>query len=267
MKKIINKPIAETFGWLHAGGTAVDLPEEPEQRGVFACSRRDEDSGRWRPYVPYTEIRAELSEGASLHFIEVKSPDGPEKTYADIHAVCGKDAHFCWTRLLFDGRRPATTARRSSPARGAPSGRISATGCPPTISTMSTAKRFTRESARRAGSSRGVPADEADKLLRGTIDFRNGCAGAVGNESEEVLLLSENIRNRSVPVILCDEEDVVGNHGASIGRPDEELLYYMESRGLRADEAVELLAAAKLAAVVNRIPDEKIREEIREKYL
>ena len=31
MKKIINKPIAETFGWLHAGGTAVDLPEEPEK--------------------------------------------------------------------------------------------------------------------------------------------------------------------------------------------------------------------------------------------
>ena len=115
--------------------------------------------------------------------------------------------------------------------------------------------------------SSGVLADEADKLLRGTIDFKSGCAGAVGNESEEVLLLSENIRNRSVPVILCDEEDVVGNHGASIGRPDENLLYYMESRGLRADEAVELLAAAKLAAVVNRIPDEKIREEIREKYL
>lgn len=267
MKKIINKPIAETFGWLHAGGTAVDLPEEPEKiRYVLAPGETRtvvlEDS------VPYTEIRAELSEGASLHFIEVKSPDGPEKTYADIHAVCGKDAHFCWTRLLFDGRETCDNCSAELAGEGSSftadigyrlsSDHIYDVNCEAIHTGKRTESRIL---------SSGVLADEADKLLRGTIDFRNGCAGAVGSESEEVLLLSENIRNRSVPVILCDEEDVVGNHGASIGRPDEELLYYMESRGLREEEAVELLAAAKLAAVVNRIPDEKIREEIREKYL
>jgi Fe-S cluster assembly scaffold protein SufB len=267
MKTIINKPIAETYGWLHAGGTAVDLPEEPA-REVFSLAPGETKTVVRTDADLYVRYEAELPEGASLHFIEIKNADGPEMTHADIHAVCGKDAHFRWTRLLFDGQ--ATYDNCSAELAGEGSSFTADIGYRLSSDHIYDVNCEAIHTGKRTESrilSSGVLADEADKLLRGTIDFRNGCAGAVGNESEEVLLLSENIRNRSVPVILCDEEDVVGNHGASIGRPDENLLYYMESRGLRADEAVELLAAAKLAAVVNRIPDEKIREEIREKYL
>ena len=70
----------------------------------------------------------------------------------------------------------------------------------------------------------GVLDDEARKLLRGTIDFKTGSKEAEGEESEDVLLLGENIINQSIPMILCGEEDVVGNHGASIGNLDEEML-------------------------------------------
>ena len=101
--------------------------------------------------------------------------------------------------------------------------------------------------------------------MRGTIDFRTGCSGSVGNETEDVLLLSEEVRNQSVPVILCSEEDVVGNHGASIGRPDEDMLFYMETRGVDEETACEMLARAKIDSVIGRIPDESVREKIRAK--
>ncbi|MBR3232249.1 MAG: SufD family Fe-S cluster assembly protein, partial [Lachnospiraceae bacterium] len=103
MKTIINKPIAETYGWLHAGGTAVDLPEEPT-REVFSLAPGETKTVVRTDADIYVRYEAELPEGASFHFIEIKSADGPEKTHADIHAVCGKDAHFRWTRLLFDGQ-------------------------------------------------------------------------------------------------------------------------------------------------------------------
>ena len=67
--------------------------------------------------------------------------------------------------------------------------------------------------------------DTAFKLFRGTIDFVKGSAGSVGNEKEEVLLIDEKCVNQTIPIILCAEEDVVGNHGATIGKPDEELLF------------------------------------------
>ena len=38
--------------------------------------------------------------------------------------------------------------------------------------------------------------------------------------------------NQTIPLILCEEEDVEGNHGATIGKLDEELLFYLESRGI-----------------------------------
>ena len=105
----------------------------------------------------------------------------------------------------------------------------------------------------------GVLFDRASKLLRGTIDLRRGCAGAVGNETEDVLLIDDTVRNRSVPVILCSEEDVVGNHGASIGRLDEDLLFYLQSRGIDSEAATELMAKARVDAIIRRIPDGQLR--------
>ena len=70
------------------------------------------------------------------------------------------------------------------------------------------------------------------KLFRGSIDFVKGCAGSVGNEKEDVLLLGDDVVNQTIPLILCAEEDVEGNHGASIGELDEKTLFYLMSRGI-----------------------------------
>lgn len=62
--------------------------------------------------------------------------------------------------------------------------------------------------------------------MRGTIDFVHGCVGAKGDEKEDVLLVGDNMVNQTIPLILCAEEDVEGNHGASIGKLDENMLFY-----------------------------------------
>lgn len=112
----------------------------------------------------------------------------------------------------------------------------------------------------------GVLQDSAFKLFRGTIDFKNGAAGAAGSESEDVLLLNEGVVNQSIPLILCSEEDVAGNHGASIGRLDDDLLFYLTSRGLSESTAVQMMARAKIDALCRRIGDARI-EAAAAKYL
>lgn len=102
----------------------------------------------------------------------------------------------------------------------------------------------------------GVLQGGAKKIYRGTIDFRNGCGGAVGDEKETVLLLSDDVVNQTIPLILCSEEDVQGNHGASIGKLDENLLFYLCSRGFTEQEAVDMMAKAKIDALCRRIEDE-----------
>ena len=95
----------------------------------------------------------------------------------------------------------------------------------------------------------GTLKDSAKKTYRGTIDFRRGCAGAKGDEQEETLLLSPDVVNKSIPLILCDEEDVQGEHGATIGRLDENVLFYMNARGISAEQAQKMMARAKIARV------------------
>lgn len=112
----------------------------------------------------------------------------------------------------------------------------------------------------------GTVTDEAKKTYRGTIDFKNGCSGSTGNEQEETLILSPKAVNNSIPVILCDEEDVSGEHGCSIGRLSEQMLFYMQSRGLDAQTCENIMARAKVQRIVNKINDEKIVEQI-ESYM
>jgi len=106
----------------------------------------------------------------------------------------------------------------------------------------------------------GVLRGESRKLFRGTIDFRNGSVGAKGDEKEDVLLFSEGVVNRTIPLILCEEEDVEGNHGATIGRLDDALLFYLASRGIEEQEIYEMMARARIDAICSEISDEKTRE-------
>ncbi|MBR1861360.1 MAG: SufD family Fe-S cluster assembly protein [Lachnospiraceae bacterium] len=108
----------------------------------------------------------------------------------------------------------------------------------------------------------GVLKGSANKLFRGTIDFHRGCAGAKGAELEDVLMLDEGCENKTIPLILCDEEDVEGSHGASIGKPDEAKIYYMKSRGISEEEALRMIARSKIASVERKIKDERTRERL-----
>lgn len=108
----------------------------------------------------------------------------------------------------------------------------------------------------------GVLRDHAFKLFRGTIDFQRGSSGSVGDEKEDVLLMDNTVVNQTIPLILCAEEDVQGNHGATIGRLDDEIIFYLESRGLPRDEIYELMASARIEALSRRIPDDAVRKAV-----
>ena len=108
----------------------------------------------------------------------------------------------------------------------------------------------------------GALMDSAEKIFRGTIDFKNGSSDSVGNEKETVLMLGENVVNKTVPLILCAEENVVGNHGATIGELDDETLFYFESRGIGREAAEDLLARASIERLARKTGDAETEEKI-----
>lgn len=112
----------------------------------------------------------------------------------------------------------------------------------------------------------GVLKEQAKKLFRGTIDFKTGCIDAEGEETEDVLLLGEDVVNQTIPLILCGEERVQGNHGATIGKLDEEMLFYICSRGMTKEAAINQVAMGRIEALNKEIPCETVKNQV-ENYL
>ena len=108
----------------------------------------------------------------------------------------------------------------------------------------------------------GVLTGTSKKILRGTIDLMHGAKGAQGNERETVLLANKGVDNKTVPMILCDEDDVAGNHGATIGHVRPEQLFYMGCHGLSEKQAEELFISAKLEDAAITAPDEQMRDNV-----
>ena len=108
----------------------------------------------------------------------------------------------------------------------------------------------------------GALKDEAKKNFKGTIDFKKGSKKAKGDENEFCMLLSDKAKSKALPMLLCTEEDVEGNHSSAAGKIEDDKLFYIMSRGLSEKDAMKLIVKAKFNKVLETIIDEKLKDEI-----
>ena len=108
----------------------------------------------------------------------------------------------------------------------------------------------------------GALKDSAKKNFKGTIDFKKGSKKAKGNENEYCMLLSDKAKSIALPMLLCTEEDVEGNHSTASGKVDEKQLFYIMTRGISYKEAVKLIVKSKFNKIIERILDEELKDEI-----
>jgi len=102
----------------------------------------------------------------------------------------------------------------------------------------------------------GVLNEAAKKTLRATIDLVHGAKDAQGNEIETVMILGDDVVNKTMPAILCDEDDVAGNHGATIGSVSPEQLDYLAARGLSHQAAEQMFIRALFEDAIINAPEE-----------
>ena len=108
----------------------------------------------------------------------------------------------------------------------------------------------------------GALDDNCIKSFKGTIDFIEGCTKSNGEENENCILLSNTSKSRSLPMLLCHEEDVTGSHGVSTGKIDITKLFYLMAKGISEEDAKKLILYANYQQVINNISDQETREKI-----
>ncbi len=105
-----------------------------------------------------------------------------------------------------------------------------------------------------AGSSRGV--------FRGRVVVRPDAQKTDAKQSSANLLLSDLAEVDAKPQLEIYADDVKCSHGSSIGRVDEDALFYLRSRGLDARAATALLTQGFAAEVLNALPAPALGETL-----
>ncbi len=107
--------------------------------------------------------------------------------------------------------------------------------------------------------------DEAHTVWVGDVLIR---AEAIGTDSYELnrnLLLTPEARADSVPNLEIETGEILGaGHASATGRFDDEQLFYLQARGIPADEARRMVVRGFFADVINRIGVDALEERLLE---
>lgn len=110
---------------------------------------------------------------------------------------------------------------------------------------------------------KGVVRDEARGVFQGRIIVREGADGTDARMGHHALITSDRGEVDAKPELEIYADDVSCAHGNTVGALDESALFYMEQRGISAEDAKALLTEAFLMEVVDRIGHEGARERAR----
>ena len=99
-------------------------------------------------------------------------------------------------------------------------------------------------------------------VFQGKIIVEPGAQKTDSKMMSRALLLSPSAEFANKPELEIFADDVVCGHGATCGRIDEQMLFFLRSRGIPKAEAERMLVLAFLAEVIEMIDDEAIVEAL-----
>lgn len=112
---------------------------------------------------------------------------------------------------------------------------------------------------------RGVFRDRCVFSNDGMVHIGKGAKGADGYFASKILLF-DDAKGRSVPALEIDENDLKAGHCATVGRPDENEVLYLRSRGISEDEAERLIALGFFEPILSLLSidqQEQVREQLK----
>jgi Fe-S cluster assembly protein SufD len=111
---------------------------------------------------------------------------------------------------------------------------------------------------------KGVLEDSSRGVFTGRVVVRAGSQKIKAMQSNPSLLLGRGAVAETRPQLEIYADDVACNHGATIGRLDEDALFYLLSRGIAPREARRILVSGFAAEVVEGVSSTTLRTALTE---
>lgn len=107
---------------------------------------------------------------------------------------------------------------------------------------------------------KGILGGKARGAFTGRVVVARGAQKSIAEQANHNLLLSDDAIAETRPQLEIHADDVQCAHGATIGRLDDDQLYYLRSRGIDRDDARNLLVHAFASEITEAAGDERITE-------
>lgn len=211
---------------------------------------------------PTTEIF--LDEDASLRFVTVQTWGAGVYHIGGQRARVGRNASLEWVALNLGGQLQHVEAETSLEGDGSHVDWVAATLADGTQSLL-TAPWLRHVGANTEGHMdfKTVVKDESYTTFDGMIKIEHESRGTISRLEEHALHLSPKARSDSIPGLKIETNDVQkAGHASTSGQVDEEMLFYMLSRGVRHEDAIHMIVMGFFEPVLDRIPLEEVRERI-----
>ncbi len=112
----------------------------------------------------------------------------------------------------------------------------------------------------------GILSDKARGIFNGRIHVHPNALKTDAKQTNKNLLLSDDAVINTKPQLEIYADDVKCTHGATVGRLDQNAIFYLRSRGININDARRMLIWAFASEILDHINNQECREEL-EKFV
>ncbi len=208
-------------------------------------------------------IRTNIKKGAKINLVLINLMNITSQHFISLDNQIAEDADLSYTMIDFGGKNSVTNYYSNLFGSNAKNGLYTIyLGRENQLFDLNYIGELRGANSKMDMEIQGALKDFAKKHFKGTIDFKKGCKKAKGNENESCMLLSDTARSIALPMLLCSEEEVEGNHSSSAGKIDEKEQFYLMSRGFTQKEAMKLMVRARFNKILEKIKNEELKQLI-----
>ncbi len=213
----------------------------------------------------YTNAAVEIvvKDAAKVEYVSVQNLSRGTWHFASHHARVERDAELDWVAGGFGSAKGKIRIQNDLAGEGATS-RV--TGAYFADGTQhldyDTFQEHMAPSTTSDFAFKGALRDEARAVWRGMIRVEEGAQQTNAYQENRNLLLSSTAHADSIPGLEIMANDVRCTHGATLGRVDRDLLFYLMTRGLTRSEAERLIVRGFFQDMLDRVELEPVREAL-----
>ena len=106
---------------------------------------------------------------------------------------------------------------------------------------------------------KAVTRGSSNVSFKGKVFVDENCSDTQSNQISKGLLIDEESKINLTPILEINNDDVVCSHGAASGKADEEVLFYLASRGISKSEAERIYIQGFLSEFIEKIEDAEMQ--------